>query len=69
MSSFSPEKKKEAQLSLKEVYKNAFLVGVAVNTQVPSGADYLSQSIIRQQFNSITQPKLALQAILDIPNK
>lgn len=61
MSCSSPEKKKEVQSSLKEVYKDAFLVGVAVNTQVPSGADSLSQSIILQQFNSIT-PENSMKA-------
>src|SRR5690606_6306492 len=61
MSCSSLKQKNEAQSSLKEAYKDAFLVGVAVNAQVPSGADSLSQSIILQQFNSIT-PENSMKA-------
>lgn len=40
--------------SLKEAYKDAFLVGCAVNEAVVSGFDKTSQEIILQQFNTIT---------------
>ncbi|PKQ43839.1 endo-1,4-beta-xylanase [Confluentibacter flavum] len=51
------EKKEEIQSTskdLKEVYKDAFLIGSAVNLEVSSGVDSISQNIIRRQFNSIT---------------
>lgn len=40
--------------TLKEVYKNAFRMGTAVNDAIVSGADKASQDIVVQQFNSIT---------------
>lgn len=39
---------------LREVYKDAFLFGCAVNEAIVSGADRASQDIIKQQFNAIT---------------
>jgi endo-1,4-beta-xylanase len=51
------EKKEEIQSNikeLKEAYKEAFLMGCALNVEVSSGADSVSQNIIVQQFNSIT---------------
>lgn len=43
----------ESQL-LKDVYKDAFLMGVAVSDPIVSGADKASQNIVISQFNSIT---------------
>ncbi|MEQ1800070.1 MAG: endo-1,4-beta-xylanase [Lacibacter sp.] len=43
----------EGQL-LKDVYKDAFLMGVAVSDPIVSGADKASQNIVISQFNSIT---------------
>jgi endo-1,4-beta-xylanase len=40
--------------TLKEAYKDAFKMGVAVNEAIVSGADKASQDIVRRQFNSIT---------------
>jgi len=40
--------------TLKEAYKNAFRVGVAVNEAIVSGRDKASQDIVRREFNSIT---------------
>lgn len=40
--------------SLKEAYKDAFLIGAAVNDAIVSGSDKLSQEIVVKQFNSIT---------------
>ena len=40
--------------TLKEAYKDAFRMGVAVNEGIVSGRDKASQDIVRQQFNSIT---------------
>lgn len=40
--------------TLKEVYTNAFLMGVSVNDAIVSGADKASQDIVLKQFNCIT---------------
>jgi endo-1,4-beta-xylanase len=40
--------------SLKDTYKDAFLMGTAVNDEIVSGADKAAQNIVIQQFNSIT---------------
>jgi endo-1,4-beta-xylanase len=45
---------KKAAPSLKEAYKGAFLVGTAVNTQIVSGEDALSQALVPLHFNTIT---------------
>lgn len=39
---------------LKDAYKEAFLIGTAVNDQIVSGEDALSQAIMPLHFNSIT---------------
>jgi endo-1,4-beta-xylanase len=41
-------------LSLKEAYRNAFLMGTALNEAIVSGADQASQDIVLAQFNTIT---------------
>lgn len=43
-----------APITLREAYKDAFLIGTAVNERIVSGADKAAQGIVRQQFNSIT---------------
>ncbi len=43
-----------AQLTLKEAYKEAFKMGVAVNDAIVSGKDQASQAIVIKQFNTIT---------------
>lgn len=40
--------------SLKEAYRDAFLMGTAVNETIVSGADKASQEIVLRQFNTIT---------------
>ncbi len=50
----SPEKKNIEKASLKETYKNAFLIGNALNEDMASGIDTISQSIILEHFNAIT---------------
>src|SRR5690606_32191618 len=53
----STEKRKETPITLqdlKEAYKDAFLIGSALNVEVSSGVDSVSRKIILQQFNSIT---------------
>lgn len=47
--------------SLKDAYKDAFLIGCAVNNAVVTGADQAAQNIVLQQFNSIT-PENVLKA-------
>ena len=39
---------------LKDIYKDAFLMGTAVNDAIVSGTDKASQDIVVRQFNSIT---------------
>jgi endo-1,4-beta-xylanase len=43
-----------AQLTLKEAYKEAFKMGVAVNDAIVSGQDKASQAIVVKQFNTVT---------------
>ena len=43
-----------SQSTLKEAYKDAFKMGVAVNDGIVSGQDKSSQEIVVKQFNSIT---------------
>lgn len=40
--------------NLKDAYKNIFLIGCALNEDIFTGKDKISQEIIVQQFNSIT---------------
>ena len=49
----SPEKK-VGPTTLKEAYKDAFLVGCAINQQIAAGKDTASANIIIKQFNAIT---------------
>ncbi len=44
----------QAQLTLKDAYKEAFKMGVAVNDAIVSGQDKASQAIVVKQFNTIT---------------
>jgi endo-1,4-beta-xylanase len=46
---------------LKDAFQDAFLVGVAVNPRITSGRDSATQSLVLQQFNSIT-PDNAMKA-------
>ncbi len=40
--------------SLKEAYKDAFLIGTALNTQIVSGKDALARALVPVHFNSVT---------------
>ena len=44
----------QSTTTLKNVYGNAFLMGVSVNDAIVSGADKASQDIVLKQFNCIT---------------
>lgn len=55
-----------AQLTLKEAYKKAFKMGVAVNDAIVSGQDKASQDIVVKQFNTITLEN-SMKAVLINP--
>src|SRR4051794_29514632 len=46
--------KNKDERALKDVYKDAFFIGVAVTPAITSGADKTSQDIVIKHFNSIT---------------
>jgi endo-1,4-beta-xylanase len=50
---------------LKDAYKDAFLVGVAVNPAITSGRDKASQEIVVKQFNSITVENVMKAALIN----
>jgi endo-1,4-beta-xylanase len=50
---------------LKDVYKSAFLIGVAVTPGITSGKDKLSQDIVVKQFNSITPENVMKAALIN----
>jgi endo-1,4-beta-xylanase len=51
--------------SLKEVYKNAFLIGTAVSPAITSGKDKASQDIVIKHFNSITVENVMKAALIN----
>jgi endo-1,4-beta-xylanase len=51
--------------TLKDVYKDAFLIGAAVNPSITSGRDKSSQEIVIKQFNSITAENVMKAAPLN----
>jgi endo-1,4-beta-xylanase len=50
----NPENDNHSNLTLKESFKNDFLIGIAINEEISSGKDSVSQNIVLKQFNSIT---------------
>jgi endo-1,4-beta-xylanase len=50
---------------LKDVYKNAFLIGTAVTPSITSGADKASQDIVITHFNSITVENVMKAALIN----
>jgi endo-1,4-beta-xylanase len=56
---------KASQQTLKEAYKDAFLVGVAVNPDITSGKDKATQDIVTKQFNSITVENVMKAALIN----
>src|SRR6478736_6658289 len=50
---------------LKNVYKDAFLIGAAVNPAITSGADKASQDILLRHFNSITVENIMKAALIN----
>jgi endo-1,4-beta-xylanase len=55
----------DAGSTLKEVYKDAFLIGTAVTPAITSGADKASQDIVVQHFNSITVENVMKAALIN----
>ncbi|MEO7486278.1 MAG: endo-1,4-beta-xylanase [Ferruginibacter sp.] len=51
--------------TLKDVYKDAFLIGVAVNGPIVSGLDKASQDIVIKHFNSITLENAMKAALIN----
>jgi endo-1,4-beta-xylanase len=50
---------------LKDVYKNAFLIGVAVTPAITSGQDKVSQDIVLKHFNSTTPENVMKAALIN----
>src|SRR6185295_9648899 len=51
--------------TLKDVYKDAFLVGTAVTPPITSGRDKETQDIVVKQFNSITVENVMKAALIN----
>ncbi|MBD0280560.1 MAG: endo-1,4-beta-xylanase, partial [Flavisolibacter sp.] len=51
--------------TLKDVYKDAFLVGTAVTPAITSGRDKASQDIVLKHFNSITVENVMKAALIN----
>lgn len=51
--------------SLKDVYKQSFKMGVAVNPDIVSGKDKASQSIVSEHFNTITVENVMKAALIN----
>jgi len=49
-----PEQKPPSNSTLKESFQDAFLIGDALNEDMSSGRDTVSQNIVIKQFNAIT---------------
>lgn len=56
---------KNADAVLKEMYKDAFLIGAAVTPAITSGADKASQDIVIKHFNSITVENVMKAALIN----
>lgn len=54
-----------SQHTLKDVYKDAFLIGSAVNNEIVSGEDKASQEIVISQFNTITPENVMKAALIN----
>lgn len=55
----------QSGMTLKDVYKDAFLVGTAVNLAITSGSDKYLQDIVVKQFNSITVENVMKAALIN----
>lgn len=59
------KEKSPALSDLKSAYKDAFKMGVAVNDDIVSGKDSLSQTIVKSHFNSITAENVMKAEIIN----
>lgn len=50
----NPENDIHSDLTLKESFKNDFIIGMAINEEISSDKDSVSQNIVLKQFNAIT---------------
>ena len=50
---------------LKDVYKDAFLIGVAVSPGITSGRDKATQDIVIKHFNSVTVENVMKAALIN----
>jgi endo-1,4-beta-xylanase len=51
--------------ALKDVFKDAFLMGTSVNTGIVSGADAASQALVLRHFNTITAENVLKAGVLN----
>jgi endo-1,4-beta-xylanase len=58
-------KETDGNKTLKDVYKDAFLMGVAVSPVITSGADKTSRDIVVKHFNSITPENVMKAALIN----
>ena len=63
--SLKPTSQSKDERALKDVYKDAFLIGVAVNPSITSGRDKESQDIVIKHFNSITVENVMKAALIN----
>ena len=61
----SMAQQKVSDKTLKDVYKDAFLMGVAVTPSITSGRDKASQDIVIKHFNSITVENVMKAALIN----
>jgi endo-1,4-beta-xylanase len=61
----SMAQQKVSDKTLKDVYKDAFLMGVAVTPAITSGRDKASQDIVLKHFNSITVENVMKAALIN----
>jgi endo-1,4-beta-xylanase len=65
VSSNSMAQQKTSDKTLKDVYRDAFLIGVAVNPAITSGRNKASQDIVIKHFNSITVENVMKAALIN----
>lgn len=56
---------RQAVLTLKDAYKNAFLIGTAINPSIVSGGNQAVQEIVLKQFNCITPENVMKAAVIN----
>lgn len=54
-----------SKLTLKDAYKDAFMMGTAVNHRIVSGADAASQALVPKHFNTITAENVMKNEVIN----